>query len=61
VQEGWGVTTIRLRWVDGDWKELDATTTAGPVPLADEQTPTAPSELVPKAQAFKEYHYAPGP
>jgi hypothetical protein len=61
VQEGWGVTTIQLVWVDGDWKELGATTTAGPVPLADEQTPTAPSELVPKARAFKEYHYAPGP
>jgi hypothetical protein len=60
VQEGWGVTTIRLRWTGGDWKELGATTTAGPVPLADEQTPTAPSELVPKARAFKEYHYAPG-
>jgi hypothetical protein len=61
VREGWGVTTIRLTWVDGDWKELGATTTDGPVPIADEQTPTAPSELVPKARAFKEYHYAPGP
>ena len=61
VREGWGVTTIKLTWVDGDWKELGATTTDGPVPIADEQTPTAPSELVPKARAFKEYHYAPGP
>ena len=60
VREGWGVTTIKLTWADGDWKELGATTTDGPVPIADEQTPTAPSELVPKARAFKEYHYAPG-
>jgi hypothetical protein len=61
VQEAWGTTTIRLRWVGGDWKELGATTTPGPAPIADEQTPTPASELVPTARTFKEYHYAPGP
>jgi hypothetical protein len=60
VQEGWGTTTVNLRWVGGDWKQLDTKTTDGPVPIADPATPTAPSELIPKAQEFKEYTYAPG-
>jgi hypothetical protein len=61
VQEGWGVTTVRLQWSGGDWKLVSTSTSDGPVPIADEQTPTAPAQLVPAAQAFKEYHYAPGP
>jgi hypothetical protein len=60
VQEGWGTTTVSLRWVDGDWKQLASKTTDGPVPIADPATPTAPSELIPEAQQFKEYTYAPG-
>ena len=60
VQEGWGTTTVSLRWVGGDWKQLDTRTTDGPTPIADPATPTAPSELVPTAQQFKEYTYAPG-
>jgi hypothetical protein len=61
VQEGWGTTTITLRWAGGDWKQVDTKTTDGPVPIADAATPTAPSELIPMAQEFKEFNYAPGP
>jgi hypothetical protein len=60
VHEVWGVITIQLRWVDGDWKELSTATTDGPVPVADDTAPSSASVLVPQAQDFKEYDYAPG-
>jgi hypothetical protein len=60
VQEGWGTTTVELRWVAGDWKQLQSTTTEGPAPVADAATPTAASQLIPEAQEFKEFTYAPG-
>jgi hypothetical protein len=60
VREAWGTTTVQLRWVDGDWKQLDTTTTDGPVPIADAATPTEASQLIPQAQEFKEFTYAPG-
>jgi hypothetical protein len=61
IREGWGTTTVTLRWVDGDWKQVDSTTTDGPVPIADVAPPTAAPELVDKANEFKEFTYAPGP
>jgi hypothetical protein len=61
VQEGWGTTTVRLRWTDGDWKQLESTTVPGRAPVADSATPTAASQLIPEAQEFKEFNYAPGP
>ena len=60
VQEGWGTTTVELRWVGGDWKQLESTTTEGPAPVADAAAPTAASQLIPEAQEFKEFTYAPG-
>jgi hypothetical protein len=60
VREAWGTTTVKLRWVDGDWKQLQSTTTDGPVPIGDTATPTAASQLIPEAQEFKEFTYAPG-
>jgi len=60
VREAWGTTTVELRWVDGDWKQLRATNKDGPVPIADPATPTAASQLIPEAQQFKEFTYAPG-
>jgi hypothetical protein len=32
---GLGTTTVTLRWVDGDWKQVASTTADGPVPIAD--------------------------
>jgi hypothetical protein len=61
IREGWGTTTVQLRWVDGDWKQVDSVTTDGPVPIADVSPPTAAPELVTKANEFKEFIYAPGP
>jgi hypothetical protein len=60
VQEGWGTTTVQLRWARGDWKQLQSTNVPGPTPIADGATPTAPSRLIPEAQDFKEFTYAPG-
>jgi hypothetical protein len=61
VREGWGTTTVSLRWVGNDWKQVASTTTDGPVPIADVAPPTAAGELVSKANEFKEFTYAPGP
>jgi hypothetical protein len=61
VREGWGTTTVTLRWVGNDWKQVASTTTDGPVPIADVAPPTAAGELVSKANEFKEFTYAPGP
>jgi hypothetical protein len=60
VREAWGTTTVELRWIDGDWKLLTTTNTDGPVPIGDTATPTAASQLIPEAQDFKEFTYAPG-
>jgi hypothetical protein len=60
VREAWGTSTVKLRWVDGDWKLLDTTNTDGPRPIADSATPTAAPQLIPEAQQFKEFTYAPG-
>jgi hypothetical protein len=61
IREGWGTTTVRLRWVKDDWKQVDSTTVDGPVPIADVSPPTAAPELVTQANEFKEFTYAPGP
>jgi len=61
IREGWGTTTVELRWVGDDWKLAESTTTDGPVPIADVAPPTAAGELVDKANEFKEFTYAPGP
>ena len=61
IREGWGTTTVELRWAGGDWKQVESTTTDGPVPIADVAPPTAAPELVSKANEFKEFTYAPGP
>jgi hypothetical protein len=61
IREGWGTTTVTLRWAGGDWKQVESTTSDGPVPIADVAPPTAAPELVDKANEFKEFTYAPGP
>jgi hypothetical protein len=61
IREAWGTTTVTLRWVGGDWKQVDSTTVDGPVPIADVSPPTAAPELLGKANDFKEFTYAPGP
>ena len=61
IREAWGTTTVNLRWAGGDWKQVDSTTTDGPVPIADVAPPTAAPELLGKANEFKEFTYAPGP
>ena len=60
IREGWGTTTVELRWVGDDWKLAESTTTDGPVPIADVTPPTAAGELIDKANQFKEFTYAPG-
>jgi hypothetical protein len=60
IREAWGTTTVKLRWVDGDWKQVEHTSSDGPVPIADVSPPTAAADLVGQANEFKEFTYAPG-
>jgi hypothetical protein len=60
IREAWGTTTVDLRWVGGDWKQVGSTTVDGPVPIGDVAPPTAAPELLDKANEFKEFTYAPG-
>jgi hypothetical protein len=61
VREGWSTTTVALRWARGDWKQVETTSTDGPVPIADVAPPTAAPDLIGAAEQFKEFSYAPGP
>jgi hypothetical protein len=61
VREGWSTTTVALRWAHGDWKQVETTSTDGPVPIADVAPPTAAPDLIGAAEEFKEFTYAPGP
>jgi hypothetical protein len=58
-QEAWGMTTVRLQWIDKDWKETGAIVKDGPVPVADSNPPTPAPDLIHEVQQFKDYHYAP--
>jgi hypothetical protein len=58
-QEAWGMTTVKLQWIDNDWKETGATVKDGPVPVADSNPPTPAPDLIHEVQQFKDYHYAP--
>ena len=61
IREGWSTTTVALRWVRGDWKQVKSTTSDGPVPIGDVAPPTAAPDLIGAAEEFKEFTYAPGP
>ena len=61
IREGWSTTTVALRWARGDWKQVESTSTDGPVPIADVAPPTAAPDLIGAAEEFKEFNYAPGP
>jgi hypothetical protein len=58
--QAWGTTTVTLRWTDGDWKQVSATSRAGPVPLPDSALPTEVQQLLRQLEEYKEYRYAPG-
>jgi len=56
VQNGWGVTTIDLKWVGGDWKEVRATTRAAPTPLPlDTEVPSPAAAFVQHTQKFQRF------
>jgi hypothetical protein len=59
VLQRWGTTTVELRWVSDDWKQVSTRSAAGPVPLADDAQPTAASELIGTLEEYEEYPYAP--
>jgi hypothetical protein len=57
-----GITTVDLRWVGGDWKQVKASTVTGPTPLAPEsEVPSAATAFTQQTQRFKEFDHAPAP
>ncbi len=57
VQQVWATTTIDLKWVGGDWKELGVTSRDAPTPLApDTGVPSPADAFLQQTQRFKEYY-----
>lgn len=56
---GWATSTVRLGWVDGDWRVLEESATPGPTPQPSTDTPTPPVEFEAIAGSFTGYSYAP--
>ena len=57
VRENWGVSTITLAWVEGDWKQVRLREQRPLVPLAGGQAPSPAEELVTQARTFQEYRH----
>jgi hypothetical protein len=56
-QAGWTTTTIRLRWLDGDWKLTEAPEVRnGPTPQQPD-TPTAAEEFLTAVRGMEEVRY----
>jgi len=58
VQEGWGTTTVTLRWAAGDWKWTAGSFTPGPTPVTGVQTPSDPQAIADAVDEFGGFSYA---
>jgi len=58
VQEGWGTTTVTLRWAAGDWKWTAGSFTPGPTPITGVQTPSDPQAIADAVDQFGGFSYA---
>jgi hypothetical protein len=57
VQEGWGTTTVTLRWAAGDWKWTAGSFTPGPTPITGVQTPSDPQAIADAVDEFGGFSY----
>lgn len=55
----WATTTTTLRWVDGDWKIDTASSTDGPAPRLDGQSPTDAAGFIAGLSGSQGVHHAP--
>jgi len=58
VQEGWGTTTVTLRWAAGDWKWVAGSFAAGPTPVIGAQAPSDPQAIADAVDQFGGFSYA---
>ncbi len=58
VQEGWGTTTVTLRWAARDWKWTAGSFTPGPTPITGVQTPSDPQAIADAVDQFGGLSYA---
>jgi len=58
VQEGWGTTTVTLRWAARDWKWTAGSFTPGPTPITGVQTPSDPQAIADAVDEFGDFSYA---
>jgi hypothetical protein len=62
VTQGYGVTVVDLKWVKGDWKQVNVTSRPAPTPLAPgDEVPSKADAFLQLTRDFKEYDYAPQP
>jgi hypothetical protein len=62
VTQGYGVTVVDLKWVKGDWKQVNVTSRPAPAPLAPgDEVPAKADAFLQLTRDFKEYDYAPQP
>lgn len=59
ARSGWSTRTVRLRWVDGDWRVAELPSEAtGPTPQL-EGTASDPAEVIEAARELEEVRYVP--
>ncbi|MYW06128.1 hypothetical protein [Streptomyces sp. SID3343] len=58
VSEAWNTTTMRLNWVNGDWKMVEFSQKEGPTPVSGLQVPSGAADIAKADGEFGELRYA---
>ncbi|WP_406284018.1 hypothetical protein [Embleya sp. NBC_00896] len=58
VGEAWNTTTMRLSWVNGDWKLVEFSQKEGPTPVAGLQVPSGAEDIAKADREFGELRHA---
>jgi hypothetical protein len=58
VGEAWNTTTMRLSWVNGDWKMVEFSQKEGPTPVSGLQVPSGAADIAKADGEFGELRHA---
>jgi hypothetical protein len=58
VVEAWNTTTMRLNWVNGDWKMVEFSQKEGPTPVSGLQVPSGAADIAKADGEFGELRHA---
>lgn len=59
ARAGWSTSTVKLGWVNEDWRLIETSSKPGPTPQPFTSQPTPPAEYEALAGSFTGYTYAP--